>query len=238
MTINRRDFLIDLSRHACAMCMPALVWHPGRPPQEQPAGCALSLNSNQTAALRGRSTSRSGNDALDRALIAEVRKLDRVFGINPGYRFMYETGGPNAMATGETLVGGTRGTILFGLTLVSRELNTAYGGAALAGIAGHEGAHIYQFANGYQSRLRGRTVKPMELHADFLAGWYFARTGRTEPSLVAFGTSLFDKGDYQYNDRDHHGTPEERVSAMQAGYAVGNITNVSTAAERGAQYVS
>ena len=126
---------------------------------------------------------------------------------------------------------------LFGLTLLQNELRTEYGGAAIAGIAAHEGAHVVQFrSRSLSERLKGPTVKLIELHADFLAGYYFSRTGRTEKSLVTFGESLFSKGDYEFNDRQHHGTPQQRVAAMRGGYAAGRH-DLNEALERGVRYV-
>ncbi len=183
----------------------------------------------------------SGNPQLDRAMIAEIRKVDRIFGINPAYSYFYD-GSPQAYATTEQLVDfpGTQGTIVFGLNLVASELNSEYGGAAVAGIAAHEGGHIYQFfrlGRDLLARLRNRpTTREFDLHADFMAGYYFAATGRTERSLVVFAESLFAKGDYMYNHPQHHGTPDERVRAMRAGYRHGDLS-VEEAARRGVRHV-
>ena len=161
----------------------------------------------------------SGNKALDRAMIAEVRKINRVFTIRPGYRFFDDEGQGNALALSRTVIQGTRGTVFFGLSLVKEELKYKFGGAALAGIAAHEGGHIFQFFSSFLHRPeRDDSARDMELHADFLAGYYFGRTGRTERSIDVFGKSLFEKGDYDYNDPDHHGTPDERLKAMHQGY--------------------
>ena len=85
-------------------------------------------------------------------------------------------------------------------------------------------------------RLSSETRKLSELHADFLAGYYFSRTGRTERSLITFGESLFSKGDYDYNDKQHHGTPQQRVAAMRAGYGAGRY-DLDEATNRGVTYV-
>ena len=224
-----RAFLACLS----ALCVLPLS-HLAARTQVEARGCSLVRNVGSNSST----TARSGNGKLDRALIAEVKKLDAAFGINPGYRFLRDADGPNAYATTDTHVAGTRGTILFGLTLMNSELLTEYGGAAIAGIAAHEGAHIVQFNTpGLHSQLDGSTVRKIELHADFLAGFYFSKTGRTEKSLIAFGQSLFAKGDYQYNDRQHHGTPEQRVAAMRAGYSSGSYP-LDQAIERGVKYVA
>jgi hypothetical protein len=226
--MRRRDFLLCLS----AICAhPALLI--ASPRQIPEGGCSLVRSVGSLTDT----TARSGNRNLDRALIAEVRKLDKAFGINPGYRFLRDGNRPNAYATPETQVSGTAGTILVGLTLMNNELATEYGGAAVAGIAAHEGAHILQFNSpSLHRRLQGRTVRLIELHADFLAGYYFSRTGRTEKSLIVFAQSLFSKGDYEFNDPQHHGTPDQRVAAMRSGYANGSY-ELNDAVERGANYV-
>lgn len=227
--MRRRDFFVCLSTMCCAPAWPRRL----DAAQNAEGGCSLV----RSVGSLSDTTARSGNQQLDRALIAEVKKLDSVFGINPGYRFLRDGNRPNAYATSETHVNGTAGTILFGLTLMGNELSTEYGGAAIAGIAAHEGAHIVQFnSRELHQRLNGPTVRRIELHADFLAGYYFARTQRTERSLVVFGQSLFSKGDYEFNDRNHHGTPEQRVAAMRAGFAASQ-NGLSQAIERGVQYV-
>lgn len=196
-------------------------------------GCGLARG--MTASLD--TTSRSGLPGLDRALITEVKKVDQVFKINPGYRFLRDGNRPNAYATPDSQVNGTSGTVLLGLTLMGTELQTEYGGAAIAGISAHEGAHILQFNSpDIRQRLVGPTAQHLELHADFMAGYYFSRTGRTEKSLIVFAESLFSKGDYQYNAPDHHGTPKQRVASMRAGYGAGG-SQLSQAAEQGVEYV-
>jgi hypothetical protein len=52
---------------------------------------------------------------------------------------------------------------------------------------------------------------------------------------------LFDLlGDYEFNDESHHGTPEERVEALEAGfndYRNGNVGGIAQASEVGKAYV-
>lgn len=229
--MNRRSFLVGVAKVGlCACVAPRLLAR-----QDPVGGCAWTFTAGQSLSD---TTSSSGNRGLDRALIAEVRKVDRIFQINPGYRFLRDGGRPNAYATSQTQVSGTWGTIVFGLTLVSQELRTEYGGAALAGIAAHEGAHIFQFRNGYTDRLHASTARPRELHADYLAGYYFARTGRTERSLVVFAESLFSKGDYEFNHPEHHGTPDDRVAAMRRGFAAGGNSDLFAVADQGVRYVA
>ena len=182
----------------------------------------------------------SGNRSLDRAMIAEVRKINGVFSIRPGYRFFDDRGSANALALSRTVIRNTRGTVLFGLTLVASELREEYGGAAVAGIAAHEGAHIFQYFSGVADELGSRrSARAMELHADFLAGYYFGEDGRTDRSIDSFGRSLFEKGDYDYNDPGHHGTPEERIEAMHLGYRQSRRgTGLRQAVRTGIEHVS
>ena len=184
--------------------------------------------------------SSSGNRALDRAMIVELKRVNHAFAINPGYRYFDDHGGGNALALQRTLIRNTRGTILFGLRLVTSELGEEFGGAAVAGIAAHEGAHILQFFSHFIHRLAGDgTARSMELHADFLAGYYFGVTGRTDRSIDAFGSSLFAKGDYNYNDPGHHGTPDERLDAMHLGYREASRgTSLMRAVEVGIAHVA
>lgn len=199
--------------------------------------CSLDANFDLN---RIRRFSTSGNVQLDRALIAELRKLLVVFPKNPGFQYFDDAQSPNALAWRKTVIPNTEGTIFFGKNLVKSELGNEFGGAAVAGIAAHEMAHIFQFFSDFAGdMLTDSTARRMELHADYLAGYYFARTDRTERSLVSFGESLFSKGDFDFNNRSHHGTPGERVTAMQAGYETANLgASLQKATRQGIDHVS
>jgi predicted metalloprotease len=101
------------------------------------------------------------------------------------------------------------------LILVQGELFTNGGsGLSIAAIMAHEFAHIAQFRRGPNEPTIIR-----ELHADFLAGWYLAndpqfQLSNVEPAFRAF----YDRGDYQFNRQTSHGTPQQRLSAVKAGY--------------------
>ena len=79
----------------------------------------------------------------------------------------------------------------------------------------------------------------MELHADYLGGYYMGRRPQFSSDHIAvFARSLFAKGDYAYNDRNHHGTPEQRFNALKRGYEEGRAGNTfQQAAENGANFV-
>jgi hypothetical protein len=110
--------------------------------------------------------SRSGDDDLDRALIAELKRIVRILTVNPGFKYINEM---NAYVLLETIVEGTEGTVILGLPLIKSLLEKADGGAGVAGVCAHECAHIYQWRNKLDDKLgRSTSVMPRELHADFL----------------------------------------------------------------------
>jgi hypothetical protein len=183
--------------------------------------------------------SSSGNPQIDRAMIAEIKKIIKVLPINPGFKFINDLR-PNAFATPQGIVPNTQGTVYIGLSLINGEFNKSpYGGVAVAGICAHECAHIYQFQTGYSQFLAGPTAKVVELHADFLAGYYFGRDrSHSRQQVEVFAASLFSKGDYDFNDPNHHGTPQQRVQAMRRGYDIGESSmDVTPAAREGADFV-
>jgi predicted metalloprotease len=107
----------------------------------------------------------------------------------------------------------------------------------------HEFGHIVQYKHNLIKRLeQGQpTVKRSELHADFLAG-YFAGTRKLQkpdyPAAV-FATSRYVVGDFA-EDKDHHGTPEERAAAVVRGFetAYRERRSFSDAIQIGQNYVS
>ncbi|MGU3420803.1 hypothetical protein [Methylobacterium sp. D54C] len=183
--------------------------------------------------------SSSGRKQIDNALIAELKKILKVFPINPGFKFINDTS-PNAFASQASSVKDTAGTVFIGLNLINGEFNASdYGGVAVAGICAHECGHIYQFNTQWAARLSGPTAKRVELHADYLAGYYLgADASHAKDKAEAFAHSLFAKGDFNFNDRNHHGTPEQRVAAMRKGYEAGQAkVGIEAAAQSGANFV-
>jgi predicted metalloprotease len=87
-----------------------------------------------------------------------------------------------------------------------------------------------------------RTVKRSELHADFLAGYYAGARKLQKPDYPAavFATTQYSIGDDDVNDRDHHGTPDERAGAIVRGFETGyrERRNLGDAIQIGVNYVS
>jgi hypothetical protein len=188
--------------------------------------------------------SQSGDDDLDRALIAELKRIVHLLEVNPGFKYVSEM---NAFAENKTIVRGTKGTVYLGIPLIKKLMEENDGGIAVAGVCAHECGHVYQWDYGFWSRLEEiassssqNNVSPRELHADFIAGCYIGmRKGFSEEQVRAFSRATYELGDYQYRDVDHHGTPGQRSAAVEKGYKVAvDGATISTAAEIGLTYVA
>jgi len=100
----------------------------------------------------------------------------------------------------------------------------------------HEMAHILQFKRG----MAQRTDWQMEPHADFLAGWAYARGSPKAEAWVRDNLELgvrlmFSLGDTAFNDPQHHGQPEFRAAMVRAGYDSADL-ELDSAFERGMKY--
>jgi hypothetical protein len=117
----------------------------------------------------------------------------------------------------------------------------------LAGLLAHEFGHVMQMTTKcylnlyYQKNRRALLasdscfrnwsssqgdVYPLELLADFMAGWTLARLALlTTESFNGFGRQLFRMGD-DFTDTTHHGRPRERLSAMANGFDFGRTGKV------------
>lgn len=86
----------------------------------------------------------------------------------------------------------------------------------MVGVLAHEFAHVLQYVRG-----NNLPTKLKELHADFLAGYYLGRKRLMSGAVERFARALFEMGDFEFWNPNHHGTPQERVQAMSAGYIAG-----------------
>ena len=160
----------------------------------------------------------TGNAALDKVLNTEKINLENVFKVKVDLKVLDDSKAPNAYATNESSNPFFfDGTVYMGYTLLNNELMKRKNGVfAVKGIMAHEFGHILQTK--LKCELQG---SQRELHADFLAGYYVAVRGefKTEADLTAFAESLYEKGDSELWDESHHGTPEQRLKVMLAGFA-------------------
>ena len=162
----------------------------------------------------------TGNKQLDQLIARELRSLERHMGVRPRFYIFDDGGRPNAAATLHKIRPNSDGTVVFGRTLLTKELYRGpYAKISVAGIMAHEYAHILQLKSG-AGNVR---VVYLELHADCMAGWYLWRSRGGRVQIQPFAQSLYEKGDFAYWSRKHHGTPRQRMTAMIAGYRAGDL---------------
>lgn len=165
----------------------------------------------------------TGDPMLDKAIDEEASVLSGVFGVTPMLYTLDDSSGANAWAD----CSGNR--LLIGLRLLREELWAMEDGRyAVAGILAHEFGHHYQCRKGGELGTRDS-----ELEADYLAGWYLGRVRHASGiDVSAFASSLWAKGDYDFRNPSHHGTPDQRVASMRAGFysSAGNASSAYASA--------
>jgi hypothetical protein len=87
-----------------------------------------------------------------------------------------------------------------------------------------------------------KTVKRLELHADYLAGYYAGTLKLKKLSYPAavFATQQYSVGDLNVNSPQHDGIPDERAAAIVRGFEVAyrERRSLSDAIHIGVNYVS
>ena len=187
----------------------------------------------------------SGNARLDRSLGVLLADLASKFKVRPGFGYFDDRASPNALALPNSILSASNGTVLFGREMLSMYLNNPNGDMFIMGICAHEFAHIVQFFSGYYERLNKgqQTKKLVELHADFLSGYYIGlrKINYTSSELISLGRAWESIGDSSYTDPQHHGTPEERLQAVEQGFKFARARpdfGVKSACEVGARYLN
>jgi hypothetical protein len=186
----------------------------------------LSLNINAQRCyfsnlpdMGGQPTSYSGNPTLDQNLNNEYFKLVSCFGVTPSSYYIIENGQPNAYASlSISNANYPDGTVVLGLKMIQDQCSQSRSGTciAMAVVMAHEFAHILDFKN----RFVQQKGKMPELFADYMAGVYLHTRELTfsYTDIAEAAQSIFDKGDYAFNNPQHHGTPQERMNALLGGY--------------------
>jgi hypothetical protein len=167
----------------------------------------------------------SGDRDLDYAMAQTLSLLTDTWNVLPAFAYYDDTGAPNAKATPARWLSRADGTVIFGRNLLSRLLKLREApDVAVAAVVAHEFGHIAQFKNNLKRPLLiGQdSVKRLELHADFLAGYFAGRRKLDRPDFPAavFATTQYAAGDYRPERVSHHGTPEERANAIVKGFEV------------------
>ncbi len=113
-----------------------------------------------------------------------------------------------------------------------------YGNERVKAILAHEFAHALQHEAHLFDLWNGG--KKIELHADFLAGYYMGRNGLiSKEKLTAFANEFYSVGDKEFDSPDPHGTPEERRCAFLEGFktSVDYDFNIYQAFNAGVDYI-
>ncbi|CDN94046.1 MULTISPECIES: metalloprotease [Agrobacterium tumefaciens complex] len=221
--ITRRGLLVGCG---ASLALPGRCWC------QTYSGCTLtaaeiaSETNNQTmefSYVDGQSpVSTSGDKDFDYALAQTLNYLSNLFDVLPGFTYLDDAKGKNAYASPANYMGRSDGTVLFGLRFLQEFLNQpAYPAAYIAAVCAHEFGHIAQYKYGIDDRLGGQpTVKRIELHADYLAGYFAGRRKLDNENFPAATIALaqFSVGDHAVDHPGHHGTPDERGNAVKAGF--------------------
>lgn len=165
-------------------------------------------------------TKTSGNQQMNAINNREYELLVSIFGVRPDFYYLYDNGSPNAYATPQIANPYLPdGTIMLGFELIKTECANSPSGtcSSIPIILAHEFAHIIDFK--YNMGLTG---KYKELFADYVAGAYlFHRSSRFGYlNVTEVARSFFSKGGYDFNNPLHHGTPEQRLSSLNAGFTL------------------
>lgn len=188
---------------------------------------------------------RTGVAALDDTIMEDLTALDTSFGVTVPVYFL-KNQVANAFFTpakfpeliqadGRDPAMQVTGSVFLSMALLDKEFRETNGSLmSIPAILGHEFAHAMQHSR--QNPLQG---KWRELHADMMAGWFIGLRGQFRPQNVQqAGLSLYRKGDYNFFDAGHHGTPEERAEAFAVGYWLHvnqGVTDASIAYTRGVE---
>ncbi len=171
----------------------------------------------------------TGNPDLDRSFDRALQRLAETFDVWPKVGFYDDTGSPNAMAMRYSVGGTTEFAVVFGRAYFKKLMDYDPSGITLLHTAAHEFAHVWVYRDGLFDKIRGNdpTVKPVELHADFMAGYYLGLRKRDNPqaSFWAAGIGRWQSGDEEFRNVHHHGTPDERLAAAEKGFLLGFLDN-------------
>lgn len=179
----------------------------------------------------------TGNDELDNLLLVQKNELESFFGVNINLFYGTELAqSGNAFFSPLCSSFNCNGQIVLGKYLMGELSNKSDSYTRLVSVFAHEFAHAVQHKFGWSGNSKWR-----ELHADYLAGYYIAMIKTVSESEVISTFNEFSSlGNFDFNNPDFHGTPEERGCAFLEGfkYAYTGNTNVYSAYNSGKKYVT
>ena len=156
-----------------------------------------------------------GPEVVLKAVYLGLRQVDTTRA-NPKVRWNV----PNGVSTPCGRIAGslycTRNNTVY-ITQQHIKMAYQYGDAALAYILSHEYAHAAQTVGGF----RPSNITAIELQADCLAGFYMGAMPNVtfdRQDIEQIAEIAYQVGDYEFNNRQHHGTPEQRAKAVLLGF--------------------
>ena len=163
----------------------------------------------------------TGYPRLDKSLAIILTDISRKFKVNPAFGFYDDVDDVNAFAMDKIILPGTDGTVYYGRRCFIQDFTTENADFLVVATCAHEFGHIAQ----YNMKLghvfkKSSSPKYQELHADYLSGYYLGSTriNYTKNELYAIGRGWWSTGDYNFKTLEHHGTPLERLHAIEKGY--------------------
>jgi hypothetical protein len=207
---------------------------------------ATSTQHQMFASGNERIVASSGDKEFDYALAHTLSRITETFHVLPGFAYYDDFDHPNALAMKSVRLAKADGTVLFGRRYLNAILaQPEHPDVAAASVCAHEFGHILQFKLNLEPVIRAgqQSVKRLELHADYLAGYYAGTRKLTKPDYPAavFATTRYWAGDHlQVNNPQHHGRPHERADAVVRGFEVAyrERRNLSEAVRIGMNYVA
>jgi hypothetical protein len=186
----------------------------------------------------------SGDREFDYALAQTLSRITDTFRVLPGFAFFDDFDKPNAYANPTSRLGRRDGTVLFGQHMLRRTLAWPESpDAAVTSVCAHEFGHILQYKlNLKRTLLAGQsTTKRLELHADYLAGYYagLCKLRNSNYPAAVYATFMHSGGSYNANHPKFHGLPDERAAAVVRGFEVAyrERRNLGEAVQIGVNYV-
>ncbi len=153
--------------------------------------------------------------------------LQFVYGSDKYYNYNHPLLTFNAFAATANDFFETPKKIVMGDGLMKAYEDLEYGDVAPQTILAHEYGHHVQFAKNVVFEGTPESTRRTELMADALAAYYLThKRGATMnwKRVQQFLEVMYTIGDCQFDDSNHHGTPNQRMKAATFGYEVANDT--------------
>jgi uncharacterized protein len=156
-----------------------------------------------------------GPEVVLKAVYLGLRQVDTTRS-NPRVRWSVPNGASSPCGRVSGTLYCTRNNTVY-ITQQHIRMAYRYGDAALAYILAHEYAHAAQTVGGF----RPKNITQIELQADCLAGFYMGAMPNVTfdtQDIQQIAQIAYQVGDYEVNNRQHHGTPQERAQAVLSGF--------------------